>query len=81
MAMNLSPIRTSIAPWLSVRQGTKAVEFYQVAFGAVETYRLEEEDGGVVAKLSVDGADFWRSDESPGKANPGGPLLAAEPCA
>jgi PhnB protein len=55
---------TSIAPWLSVRHGLKAVEFYKSAFGAVETYRLDMPDGGLVVKLSVDGADFWVSGES-----------------
>lgn len=58
-------IKSSIAPWLSVRNGAKAVEFYKSAFGAVEAFRLEAPDGGVVSKLSVDGAEFWVSDESP----------------
>jgi len=58
-------IPTSIAPWLSVRNSVKAVDFYKSAFGAVEIYRLEVPDGGLVAKLSVDGAEFWLSEESP----------------
>jgi PhnB protein len=72
--------RTSIAPWLSVRDGARAVQFYRSAFGAVETYRLEAPDGAVVARLSVQGADFWLSGESPkdGKFGPespgGGPI-------
>ncbi|MGD0840020.1 MAG: VOC family protein [Candidatus Acidiferrales bacterium] len=57
-------IRTTIAPWLSVRKSLEAVEFYKTAFGAVEVYRHEGR-GGVVARLSVDGAEFWVSDESP----------------
>ena len=64
-----SNIKTSIAPWLSVKGSAKAVEFYKAAFDAVEAYRLENEDGGVVAKLSVDGAEFWLSDESPDFGN------------
>ncbi|MES1198213.1 MAG: VOC family protein [Chitinophagaceae bacterium] len=55
---------TSIAAWLSVRNGMKAVEFYKLAFGAVETYRLEMPDGGLVVKLSIDKTDFWVSAES-----------------
>jgi len=55
---------TSIAPWLSVRNGSRAVEFYKSAFGAVETDRLEIPEGGLVAKLSVNGAEFWVSGES-----------------
>ena len=55
---------TSIAPWLSVRNSARAVDFYKAAFGATEVFRLEGPDGSVVARLSVDGAEFWLSDES-----------------
>ncbi len=58
-------IQPSIAPWLSVRKSASAVEFYKLAFGAVEVYRLDVSDGSVVAKLSIEGAEFWLSDESP----------------
>lgn len=57
-------IITSIAPWLPVGDGDKAVGFYKSAFGAVEVYRLEVPGGGLVARLSVDGAEFWLSGES-----------------
>lgn len=57
-------IQTTLAPWLSVRDGAKAVEFYKIAFGAIEAYRMEAGDG-VVARLSVEGAEFWVGDESP----------------
>jgi PhnB protein len=59
----------SIAPWLSVRNGAKAVDFYKTAFGAVEAFRLDGPDGGMVARLSVDGAEFWLGDESPQHQN------------
>jgi PhnB protein len=55
----------TIAPWLSVRGDARAVDFYKSAFGAVEVYHMEDPDGNVVARLSVDGAEFWLSDESP----------------
>ena len=58
----------SIAPWLSVRNSAQAVDFYKSAFGAIEVYRLDA-GGGVVAKLSVNGAEFWLSDESPEHGN------------
>jgi PhnB protein len=61
--------RCSIAPWLSVRNGAQAVDFYKSAFGATEVYRLEDPGGGVVARLSVDGAEFWLSGESPEPGN------------
>src|SRR5271163_4364499 len=59
----------SIAPLLSVRNGAAAVEFYKAAFSAVEVYRVEAPDGAVVSRLSVDGAEFWLSDESPEHGN------------
>ncbi len=57
-------IQCSIAPWLTVRNSIKAVEFYKSAFGALEVYRLEGQDGDLVARLSVDGAEFWVSNAS-----------------
>jgi len=63
-----STIKTTIVPWLSVRGSARAVEFYKSAFGATEVFRLEN-DGSVVARLSVEGADFWLSDESPEHGN------------
>jgi PhnB protein len=53
---------------LSVRNGAKAVEFYQAAFGADTLFRLDD-GGSVVAQLSVQGAEFWLADESPEHAN------------
>ena len=61
--------RCSIAPWLSVRGGARAVAFYKSAFGAAEVFRLDGPDGTVVARLSVDGAEFWLGDESPEHGN------------
>src|SRR5688572_10871286 len=71
-------IPTSIAPWLSVSNGTKAVNFYKSAFDAMETYRLEMPDGGLVVKLSVDSAEFWISGESSDKADSGSPPLGGD---
>src|ERR1700694_3458769 len=59
----------SLAPMLSVRHGARAVEFYKTAFGAIEVYRIESPDGAVVSRLSIDGAEFWLSDESPEHGN------------
>ena len=58
-------VSCSVSPMLSVRHGARAVEFYKAAFGAVEVYRVEDPGGSVVSRLSVDGAEFWLSDESP----------------
>jgi len=59
-----APLQTSLAPWLSVRNGAKAVAFYKAAFGATETYRMEDPGGGLVVRLSVNGAEFWVSGEA-----------------
>jgi PhnB protein len=64
-----TPIAYSIAPMLSVRNGARAVEFYKSAFAAVEVYRMEDPGGAVVSRLSVGGAEFWLSDESPEHGN------------
>ncbi len=61
--------KTSIAPMLSVRRGSQAVDFYKAAFGATERFRIDDESGAVVARLSVDGAEFWVADESPEHQN------------
>jgi PhnB protein len=66
--MSSSPPYT-IAPWLSVRKSAQAVDFYKKAFGATEVFRLDGPDGGVVARLSVEGAEFWLGDESPEHQN------------
>jgi PhnB protein len=60
-----APFIPSIVPWLSVRKSAEAVEFYKAAFGAVEVFRLDDPGGGVVARLSVSGAEFWVGEESP----------------
>ena len=60
---------TSIQPILSVRGGSSALDFYRRAFGAAERFRIEDDKGEVVARLSVEGAEFWVADESPDHAN------------
>jgi PhnB protein len=60
---------TTIAPFLSVRNGIKAIPFYKAAFGAEELFHLDGPDGSVVSNLSVNGAGFWLSDESPEHKN------------
>ena len=61
-------VKTSIAPMLSVRNGPRAVEFYQAAFGAEVLFRMDS-DGEVVARLAAEGAEFWVADESPEHQN------------
>src|SRR5215472_6803333 len=57
----------TLAPFLSVRNGAKAVEFYKAALGATELFRVDE--GGVIARLAIGDSEFWLSDESPQHGN------------
>jgi PhnB protein len=56
---------------LSVRNGRAAVDFYKVAFGAVEVYRFGGTDDlqEVVTQLAVGNSLFWVEDESPPLGN------------
>jgi PhnB protein len=70
-------IPTSIAPWLTVQNSADAVDFYKAAFGAIEVYRLETPDG-LIARLSVNGAEFWVSGGIPENENKNPVLLGGE---
>jgi PhnB protein len=72
MTMNDPPVQASIAPWMAVSDGAKAVEYYGNALGAVERYRLEDGHGRVaVAQLEVGGAVFWVQEDADGSPRPG----------
>ena len=65
--MNVSTVdnfHTSIAPWLTISKDAKAIEFYKSAFVATEVYRYDSQTGGSVVRLSVQGAEFWVSEET-----------------
>ena len=66
-AGNSKAKRPTLTPMLSVRNGAKAVDFYQAAFGATVLFRIDE--GGTIALLSVEGAEFWIAEESPQNQN------------
>jgi PhnB protein len=53
---------TSIAPWLPVKGSDDAVRFYQNAFNASVEYKIEVPDG-IIARLSIDGDEFWIAEE------------------
>jgi len=57
---------TRFTATLAVRHWARAVEFYKIAFGATELYRVP---GGGVVQLSVSGAEFWVAEESPDHLN------------
>ena len=60
-------IRSSLAPWITVNNIVKAVDFYRRALGATEAYRMEDPDGNLqVVKLAIDDAEFWLSTSGEG---------------
>jgi PhnB protein len=65
-AESSAEFRTQVTATLAVRDWARAMEFYKSAFGARETYSVP---GGGVARLSVDGAEFWVAEESPAHLN------------
>jgi PhnB protein len=71
--MTNDPMATaSIAPWIEVSDGERAVTFYRAAFDAEERYRLANEDGGIaVARLAIGRADFWVQEDTDSGAEAG----------
>lgn len=58
-------IPTTILPFLTVKDGAKAVQFYIDGFSAAGVVRCDGPDSKLIAKLSVGGAAFWVGDEQP----------------
>jgi uncharacterized glyoxalase superfamily protein PhnB len=48
--------RTTISPLLCVRNGARAVQYYQSAFGAEQLFRIDSESGEVIAQRTS-----WRA--------------------
>ena len=69
MAVSSKPVPEgyhSITPYLIVRGGAAAIEFYRKAFGATETYRLAQPDGRVGhAELRIGDSVVMLADEFP----------------
>lgn len=61
--------RSMITPVLTVRHASRAVAFYERAFGAEELHRTTDQDGRIVVELAIDGARFRVADEAPEAAN------------
>lgn len=57
--------KTFFAPELYIPRGTRDVDFYIQAFGAVELRRFSNDDGTIhVSELSIDGALFHLHEET-----------------
>ncbi len=58
-------VKTAFVPMLTISRGTMNLEFYQNAFGAVETKHLTNPDGSIhVSEMLIDGAMFHFHEES-----------------
>ena len=55
-----------MSPYLTVRDASQAIEFFQRAFGATELYRLVDPASGKIghAEIMLNGSHFMLSDES-----------------
>ncbi|WMT43035.1 hypothetical protein RE628_12615 [Paenibacillus sp. D2_2] len=63
MAVESTRHSCTLAPWLSVSDGRRALFYYKSAFQANEVYHLEDPSGAIVSKLSIGAAEFWVSDD------------------
>lgn len=69
MTSSKPEISTTIMPFLVVKNGSKAVEFYTKGLGATELAHYERPDGKLTAQLAIAGAEFWIGDEEIGFDN------------
>jgi PhnB protein len=56
---------TTVTPFLVVKNGVKAVEFYTTAFGAQELARYDMSGGKLTSRIAIEGAELWLGDEEP----------------
>ena len=72
------PTKATVAPLLSVRAGSAAIDFYKTAFGAVEKFRTDERGRSRLWPNSPLGeCDFWLADEAPDHFSTPAPRLWA----
>jgi len=61
-----APASVTVTPYLTVRGGIAALDFYRDAFGAVEDHRMVGDDGRVGhAAFAIGAARFFLADEHP----------------
>lgn len=60
-----------MSPYLTVKSASKAIEFYQAAFGATELFRLADASTGIVghAEIMINGIHIMLADENPAWGN------------
>ncbi|WP_153799148.1 VOC family protein [Foetidibacter luteolus] len=75
----VSRIATTIYPFLTVKGAAAAVEFYTAGLGAQVLASYELPGDRLVAKLAVEGAEFWVGDEEPEFGNYSPATLGGSP--
>ncbi len=58
-------MKTVLHAFLVVADGAAAIEFYSNAYNAQVLERYDQENGRTMAKLSIDGNEFWLGSEEP----------------
>ena len=57
------PKTITLTPFLTVNNGKKAIDFYVNAWKATIQTQHDRENNGIMAKISIAGADFWIGDQ------------------
>jgi PhnB protein len=71
---------TAVTPYLIVRGAAAAIEFYTLAFGARERYRMPMPDGSIAhAEIEIGTARLFLADENPGQGAQSPQALGGSP--
>jgi PhnB protein len=66
MVQAIPPLYAGVTPYLIVRDGARALEFYKKAFGATELLRMPRPDGKIGhAEMKISDGVFMLADETP----------------
>jgi len=81
--MSVKPIPEgyhSVTPYLIVRGGSDAIEFYKKAFGAVELFRMAAPDGKIGhAEIKIGDSPIMLADEFPEMGHKGPQTIGGSP--
>jgi PhnB protein len=71
----------TVSPYLTVRDASRAIDFYREAFGAEELLRMPSPDGSMLfhAELEIGSSRIFLADEIPGMGSPSPQTLKATP--